>query len=46
MSIVLVTGGNGGIGSAICKYFREKNWYVICSDIQEKCQHKYYDRYI
>ncbi len=31
--VVLVTGANGGIGQAICKHFKQQNWFVIGLDI-------------
>lgn len=31
--VVLVTGANGGIGSDICLFFKEKGWHVIATDI-------------
>jgi NAD(P)-dependent dehydrogenase (short-subunit alcohol dehydrogenase family) len=31
--IVLVTGANGGIGQAICQYFKKEQWFVIGTDI-------------
>jgi NAD(P)-dependent dehydrogenase (short-subunit alcohol dehydrogenase family) len=34
MKSVLVTGSNGGIGSAICKLLKEKGYFVIGSDLQ------------
>lgn len=31
--VVLVTGANGGIGQAICKRFKQEDWFVIGLDI-------------
>lgn len=31
--VVLVTGANGGIGQAICKHFKQEEWFVIGIDI-------------
>ncbi len=44
MKTVIVTGSNGGIGSAICKYLKEKDNYIIGID-QGKDKNKL-DKYI
>lgn len=36
---VLVTGSNGGIGTAICKIFTEQGWNVIGVDLADKPVH-------
>ncbi len=33
MNAVLVTGSNGGIGTAICKYLKKLDYYVIGTDL-------------
>jgi len=35
MRKVVITGSTGGIGSATCQYFKERDWYVIGVDVQE-----------
>lgn len=35
---VLITGANGGIGSALCRGFKESGWKVIASDYHDHCQ--------
>ena len=35
MKAVFVTGSNGGIGTAICKHLKQKNYFVIGSDISD-----------
>lgn len=30
---IFITGVSGGIGSAVAKYFKEKNWHVIGADL-------------
>jgi NAD(P)-dependent dehydrogenase (short-subunit alcohol dehydrogenase family) len=35
---VLITGGNGGIGRALCAAFGQSGWYVIATDIQSAPQ--------
>lgn len=43
--IIFVTGCFGGIGGSICRYFKEKNWIVIGTDIIEE-SHKYCDIFL
>ena len=43
MKKVLVTGANGGLGVAICKYYLKHNYELICdynssSESVEKCR--------
>jgi NAD(P)-dependent dehydrogenase (short-subunit alcohol dehydrogenase family) len=46
MQVLLITGANGGIGTEICKLFKQKKWYIIATDIQPKSNHSYHDQYI
>jgi nucleoside-diphosphate-sugar epimerase len=29
MKKIVITGGSGFLGQALCKYFREQNWRVV-----------------
>ena len=44
MNILFLTGANGDIGKEICKYFKEKEWMIIGTDIQNK-KNNYIDKY-
>lgn len=44
-NILLITGSNGGIGNAISKYFKQKNWSVIGTDIHKKNNNNYLNNY-
>ena len=46
MKVLLITGANGGIGTEICKLFKEKKWHVIATDIQSDPKHSFHDQYI
>tara|TARA_Y100000389_G_scaffold37788_1_gene32092 strand:- start:47 stop:745 length:699 start_codon:yes stop_codon:yes gene_type:complete len=46
MQVLLITGANGGIGTEICKLFKEKKWHVIATDIQSEPKHSFHDQYI
>ncbi|MCI5223252.1 MAG: SDR family oxidoreductase [Candidatus Electrothrix sp. AR4] len=43
--VVLVTGANGGIGSALCSGFRENGWRVIATD-QHRDNYSRVDTYV
>ena len=45
MAVLLITGSNGGIGSAVCELFKKNNWIVIGIDIHDKCQNKFTSTY-
>lgn len=42
---VLVTGANGGIGTEICKKFKNDNWFVFGTSIEETCNNPNIDSY-
>ena len=46
MKVVLITGANGGIGTAMCKTFKERNWIVVGTDMSREATHAYVDTYI
>src|SRR5690606_885551 len=35
---VLITGANGGIGTALCERFRQNGYYVVATDVQPAAQ--------
>ncbi|WP_101758437.1 SDR family oxidoreductase [Oceanicoccus sp. KOV_DT_Chl] len=39
MLAILITGSNGGIGSAICSYFSSRGYFVIGTDCQAEDKH-------
>ena len=45
MKTILVTGANGGIGSEICRYFKNKNWKTIGIDLHDSSQNTFIDTY-
>lgn len=38
MQSVVITGGNGGIGSAVVNYFLQNGYRVFCLDITQNCE--------
>ena len=42
--VIIITGSDGGIGQAICKKFKKKNWIVIGIDIKNN-NSEYYDMF-
>lgn len=46
MKYLIITGANGDIATEICKFFKEKGWYIIGTDIQNESLHCYTNKYI
>jgi NAD(P)-dependent dehydrogenase (short-subunit alcohol dehydrogenase family) len=46
MKSTLITGSNGGVGSALCQKFFEENWNVIGLDIQNDSNHNFCHTYL
>ena len=45
MNCLIITGANGGIGSAICQLYKKKNWYIIGLDLHANKKNNYIDQY-
>ena len=45
MKVLIVTGSNGGIGSKICEFFKNKEWYVVGLDLHKSSVHQFTDNY-
>jgi len=42
---ILITGANGGIGSSLCHFFKEKKWHVIGCDLHPHSKNNSIDSY-
>ena len=45
MKVLIVTGSNGGIGSKICEFFKNKEWHVVGLDLHKSSVHQFTDNY-
>jgi len=45
MNCLIITGANGGIGSAICELYKKNNWFIIGLDIHSNKRNDYIDNY-
>jgi NAD(P)-dependent dehydrogenase (short-subunit alcohol dehydrogenase family) len=46
MKYLLITGANGDIGNDICKFFKEKHWNIIGTDLHDNKKNDFIDKYI
>jgi NAD(P)-dependent dehydrogenase (short-subunit alcohol dehydrogenase family) len=43
---IIITGANGGIGTALCEAYHSRNFDVVAIDIQSMASHKFKSQYI